>query len=80
MEAPLDTVPPAPALGLLTVYLIFMAIGDLIDYAIGLGVEYEWPQLSLPIFLGLYFFSLWAAWRLALMVTEPKRVTLNPRR
>jgi hypothetical protein len=53
-------------------YVGFMVAGDFADYLIGLVVERVWPQASLVIFLGLYFFFLWLAWILAVKLTEPK--------
>jgi hypothetical protein len=58
---------------LIIYYLIFMIIGDLASYFIGLVVEWEFgQQVSLIIFLTLYFLFLWIAWLLAVRVTEPK--------
>lgn len=60
---------------LIIYYVVFMVIGDLADYVIGLFIEYLWPdakQLSLMIFLALYFLFLWVAWLLAVWMTEPK--------
>lgn len=61
---------------LIVYYVVFMVLGDLADYVIGLGVEYFWPaatQASLVIFLALYFLFLWLSWVLAVWMTEPKR-------
>ena len=59
---------------LIIYYLIFMIIGDLASYFIGLVVEWEFgQQVSLIIFLTLYFLFLWIAWLLAVRVTEPKQ-------
>jgi hypothetical protein len=58
---------------LLAYYVVFMILGDLADYFIGLFVERVWPQASLVIFLALYFFFLWVAWILAVKFTEPKK-------
>jgi hypothetical protein len=58
--------------GLLIVYVALMILGDIADYVIGLVVEHYWPQASLPVFLVLYFASLWVAWMLAVKLTEPK--------
>jgi len=57
---------------LIIVYVIFMIIGDFIDYLIGSAVDRVWPAASLPVFLGLYFVFLYVAWLLAIKVTEPK--------
>jgi hypothetical protein len=60
---------------LIVYYVVFMVLGDLADYVIGLAVESIWPdakQASLVIFLTLYFLFLWIAWLLAVWMTEPK--------
>lgn len=59
-------------MGLLIIYVALVILGDVADYFIGLVVEHYWPQLSLPIFLFLYFFTLWLAWILAVKITAPK--------
>lgn len=59
---------------LIVYYLIFVTLGDLADYGIGLGVEYFWPgarQLSLIVFLSIYFLVLWLGWVLAVRLTGP---------
>jgi hypothetical protein len=59
-------------------YIVFMVIGDLIAYFVGLAVEWEWgSQASLVVFLALYFISLWVAYVLSVWVTKPK-VTSTP--
>ena len=61
---------------LILYYLAFMIGGDLVAYFLGLLVEYEWgKQVSLIVFLALYFFSLWVAWMLAVWVTTPRGAT-----
>jgi len=54
---------------LLAVYVIFVAIGDVIAYGIGLYFERHYPSISLAVFLGMFFAVLWLAWRLALRAT-----------
>jgi hypothetical protein len=61
---------------LIIVYLLFMIVGDVADYFIGVVVEQYWPAASLPVFLGLYFLFLWLAWVIAVWVTEPKKGSL----
>jgi hypothetical protein len=56
------------AMKLLVFYIVFVAIGEGIAYAAGRTVELWSPATSLPVFLGLFFFMLWAAWRLAVKV------------
>jgi predicted membrane metal-binding protein len=58
---------------LLVYYVVFMILGDLASYVIGLFVERMWPEASLVVFLALYFFFLWVAWILAVKFTEPKK-------
>jgi hypothetical protein len=54
-------------------YLLFMVAGDIAAYLIGRFVEYEWGSyVSLLVFLGLYFLSLWIAWVLSVWMTAPK--------
>lgn len=53
---------------LLVFYIVFVAIGEAIAYAAGKTVELWSPATSLPVFLSLFFFMLWAAWRLAVKV------------
>ena len=61
---------------LIVYYLIFMIAGDLAAYLIGLSVEYEWgSQVSLMVFLALYFLFLWVSWILAVWVTKPRVAT-----
>jgi hypothetical protein len=56
-------------------YVAFMILGDLATYAIGFVVEREFgSNVSLIVFLTLYFLFLWIAWLLAVWFTEPKRV------
>jgi hypothetical protein len=63
------------AMILIAYYLVFMVAGDFAAYFIGLFVEYEWgSQVSLIVFLALYFAFLWIAWLLAVWMTKPKSV------
>ena len=58
---------------LIAYYVVFMIIGDVASYLIGLFSEREFgQQVSLIVFLTLYFLFLWIAWILAVRVTEPK--------
>jgi hypothetical protein len=60
---------------LLIYYVVFVAIGDLVAYLMGAFVEHFWGSVpSLVVFLGIYFFSLWGAWVIAVKVSEPKKV------
>jgi hypothetical protein len=60
---------------LIVYYVIFMVIGDFAAYLLGLFTEYEWgSQVSLIVFLALYFGFLWVSWVLAVLMTRPKVV------
>ena len=59
---------------LIIYYVVFMIIGDLASYFIGLVTEWEFgQQASLIVFLALYFLFLWIAWLLAVRVTSPSQ-------
>lgn len=53
---------------LLVFYMVFVAIGEAIAYAVGRTVETWSATASLPVFLSCFFFVLWGAWRLAVRV------------
>jgi hypothetical protein len=58
---------------LIVYYVVFMIAGDFAAYLIGLFSEYEWgSQVSLIVFLVLYFLFLWFAWLLAVWASKPK--------
>jgi hypothetical protein len=62
------------AMQLIVYYVLFMIVGDLAAYFIGLIAERSFgDQVSLIVFLTLYFLFLWVAWVLAVWLTEPKR-------
>jgi hypothetical protein len=59
---------------LIVYYVVFMILGDLASYFIGLATEWEFgQQISLVVFLALYFLFLWVAWLLAVRITEPRQ-------
>jgi hypothetical protein len=59
---------------LIVYYVVFMILGDLSAYLIGLVTERAFGgQVSLIVFLTLYFLFLWISWLLAVWVTEPKQ-------
>jgi membrane protein implicated in regulation of membrane protease activity len=65
---------------LIVYYVIFMIAGDLAAYFIGLFTEREFGgQISLIVFLTLYFLFLWISWILAVRVTAPKDIELDDR-
>jgi hypothetical protein len=57
-----------PVMKLLVFYMVFVAIGEAIAYAVGRTVETWSATASLPVFLSCFFFVLWGAWRLAVRV------------
>jgi hypothetical protein len=58
---------------LIAYYVIFMIVGDLAAYVVGLLTEKAFgDQASLIVFLTLYFLFLWVSWLLAVWITEPK--------
>jgi cation transporter-like permease len=60
---------------LIVYYVIFMIAGDLAAYVIGLVTEREFgSEVSLIVFLALYFLFLWVAWVLAVWITKPPHV------
>ena len=64
-------------MSLLVWYLVFVIVGDIGLYFVGLFVEYEWgSSASLAVFLLLYFVILWVAWFLAVWASKP-RSTIN---
>ena len=63
---------------LIVYYVVFMIVGDFAAYFLGFFTEYEWgSQVSLMVFLALYFLFLWVSWVLAVRVTKPKTAISN---
>jgi hypothetical protein len=60
----------------LAIYVALVAIGEVIDFEIGILVErYFSSAVGIPIFLIIFFLNFWICWRLALWLTEPKTST-----
>jgi hypothetical protein len=57
---------------LITYYIVIALIANIAVIALCLAIEQVVPWASLPIFLTLFFLILWAAWILAVKLTEPK--------
>ena len=57
---------------LITYYLVLSLVANLAAVALCLAIEQVVPWASMPIFLTLFFVILWAAWVLAVRMTEPK--------
>ena len=60
---------------LLTYYVVLVLLADFVAVVLCLLLERAWPAASLPTFLALYFVILWAAWLLAVRLSEPKVTT-----
>jgi hypothetical protein len=61
---------------LILFYLAFIIVGDLVAYFLGLLVEYAWgKQVSMIVFLAVYFSVLWVSWVLAVWLTAPRDAT-----
>lgn len=57
---------------LLVVFVVTLAVGQLISVGVGLLVERQTsPYTGLITFIGMYFATFWAAWRLAVRITAP---------
>jgi hypothetical protein len=62
-----------PAMQLIAVYVVFVLIGETMAYFIGRTMELWLTQsASLTVFLACFFVVFWAAWVLAVRVTEPR--------
>ena len=57
---------------LLIYYTALSLVGFTAAAFICLGIEEVVPWASMPIFLTMFFAILWAAWALAVRMTEPK--------
>ena len=58
---------------LLIWYLGLVAAGDVLAYFVGLFVEYQWgSNVSMIVFLAMYFMVLWVAWVLSVWITRPR--------
>ena len=62
---------------LIVYYLVLSLLGDSAAVALCLGIERVAPAISMPIFLALFFLILWAAWVLAVRLTEPKSAPIG---
>ena len=61
-------------MNLIVYYVVFMIIGDLAAYFVGLITERTFgSQASFIVFLTLYFLVLWVSWVIAVRLTEPNR-------
>ena len=58
---------------IMVVYVLIVAVSELIVVAIGLVLDRTFPLAGLPISLTLFFAVLWFGWVLAVRWTDPKR-------
>ncbi len=60
---------------LITYYIVLSTVGDVVAAFVCLAIEKVVPWISMPIFLTLFFLILWAAWIVAVKMTEPKAIS-----
>jgi len=63
---------------LLVYYVALVLAGDVAIALLCLAIEKVWPAPSLPIFIALYFLTLWVAWVIAVRLTAPKEQLAGP--
>jgi hypothetical protein len=57
---------------LLVIFLITLAVGQMISVGVGLMIERQTtPYAGLVTFIGMYFATFWLSWRLAVRLTAP---------
>jgi hypothetical protein len=54
----------------MVMYSLLVILGNFLAWRIGIVVENNWPVLSLPIFLSMFFGVLILAWPIAVWITE----------
>jgi hypothetical protein len=72
LEILLRARPGAGLMWIMVVYLLIVAVGELIAISIGLILDRIYAVASLPVSLSLFFIVLWVGWALAVRWTEPK--------
>ena len=55
---------------LIVIYLVLVAIGEVMAFAIGRVFESSLPGLSMLFFMALFFGVLWVAWPISVAVAE----------
>jgi hypothetical protein len=58
---------------LLIYYIVICSVMNAVVIAACLALERVLPWASMPIFLTLFFISLWLAWIVSVKLTEPKK-------
>jgi hypothetical protein len=61
---------------LLIYYIVITCVLTCISVALGLAVETVALWASMPIFLTLFFLSLWLGWIAAVKLSEPKALSV----
>ena len=57
---------------IMVVYILIVALCELVVVAIGLILDRTFPYASLPVSLTLFFIVLWLGWLVSVRLTEPK--------
>ena len=58
------------ALALITIYILTAAVVQLIGFLISRAVDYQWPTVSVMVFLMLFLAAYGIAWPIAVWITE----------
>jgi hypothetical protein len=57
---------------LITYYIVLSTVANVVVALFCLAIEKAVPWISMPLFLGMFFVSLWGCWVIAVRMTEPK--------
>jgi len=57
---------------LITYYIVLSTVANVVVALFCLAIEKAVPWISMPLFLGMFFISLWGCWVIAVRMTEPK--------
>jgi len=57
---------------LITYYIVLSTVANVVVAMFCLAIEKAVPWISMPLFLGMFFVSLWGCWVIAVRMTEPK--------
>jgi FtsH-binding integral membrane protein len=57
---------------LIAYYLALSLVANVVVALFCLTIEEVLPAISMPLFLGMFFISLWGCWVIAVRMTEPK--------
>ncbi len=57
---------------LIIYYIALSLVANVVVAASCLAIEKAVPWISMPLFLGMFFVSLWGCWVIAVRMTEPK--------